>query len=108
LQSIELNDTLDEKNIHMRKITLAHKLADSLLEGKVNALIRNYAQVQAAFRLVRAKTAISEPQLLTAKFFSYEQTAESLLETISQHERRIEQLAMKKTALTHQYNELLN
>lgn len=31
LQSIELNDTLDEKNIHMREICLAHRVADSLL-----------------------------------------------------------------------------
>lgn len=56
LQSIELNDTLDEKNIHMREIMLAHKVADSMLEGKVNTLIKKYSDIQGAFHLVKIKT----------------------------------------------------
>lgn len=59
MQSIELNDTLDEKNIHMRQITLASKVADCLLEDKVARLIESYSTVQGAFHLVRAKTGIS-------------------------------------------------
>lgn len=59
LQSIELNDTLDEKNIHMREIILAHKVADSLLESKVNSLIKKYSDIQGAFHLVKIKTVIS-------------------------------------------------
>jgi hypothetical protein len=56
LQSIELNDTLDDKNIHMREIILAHKVADSLLESKVTTLIKRYAETQGAFHLVKVKT----------------------------------------------------
>lgn len=55
----------------MRQITLASKVADCLLEDKVARLIESYSTIQGAFHLVRAKTGISEPQLLTAKFFSY-------------------------------------
>jgi hypothetical protein len=36
---------LDEKNIHMRQMTLASKVADCLLEDKVARLIENYANV---------------------------------------------------------------
>jgi hypothetical protein len=74
----------------MREIILAHRVADSLLEGKVAALLQQYAHVQAAFHLVKLRTvpihstqAIAEPQLLTAKFFSYEQAAETLLQAIA-------------------------
>lgn len=92
----------------MRQIILAHKVADCLLEDKVAKLIQSYAHIQGAFHLVKAKTAISEPQLLTAKFFSYEETAESLLEAINEHEKRIEALTIKKAALTDHYQALLN
>lgn len=40
----------------MREIILAHKVADSLLECKVNHLIKEYAEVQGAFHLVKIKT----------------------------------------------------
>jgi hypothetical protein len=58
LQSLELNDTLDDKNIHMREIILAHKVADSLLESKVNSLIKKYSFTQGAFHIVKVKTVI--------------------------------------------------
>jgi hypothetical protein len=40
----------------MREITLAHKVADSLLESKVNTLIKKNADIQGAFHLVKVKT----------------------------------------------------
>lgn len=40
----------------MRDIILAHKVADSLLELKVNNLIKKYSDIQSAFHLVKLKT----------------------------------------------------
>jgi hypothetical protein len=40
----------------MREIALANRVADSLLESKVNSLIKKYADVQSAFHLVKVKT----------------------------------------------------
>lgn len=40
----------------MREIILVHKVADSLLEGKVNSLIQKYSDIQEAFHLVKIKT----------------------------------------------------
>jgi hypothetical protein len=45
----------------MRQITLASKVADCLLEGKVARMIESNSIVQEAFHLVRAKTGICEP-----------------------------------------------
>ena len=42
----------------MREIILAHKVADSLLESKVNTLIKKNADIQGAFHLVKVKTVI--------------------------------------------------
>lgn len=87
---------------------LAHRLADTLLESKVSKLINDYAHLQQAFHLVKAKTAISDPQLLTAKFFSYEQTAQNLLLAISQHQRRMEQLTADKAILAARHQALID
>lgn len=42
----------------MREIILAHRVADNLLEGKVSALLQQYAHVQSAFRLVKLRTVV--------------------------------------------------
>ena len=42
----------------MREIILAHKVADSLLESKVNTLIKKYSDIQGAFHIVKIKTVI--------------------------------------------------
>ena len=42
----------------MKEITLAHKVADNLLESKVNTLIKKNADIQGAFHLVKVKTVI--------------------------------------------------
>ena len=46
--------------------------------------------------------------MLTSKFFSYEQTAETLLESISENELRIQQLATKKAVLQDKLRTALN
>ena len=40
----------------MREIILAHKVADSMLESKVNTLIKKNSDIQGAFHIVKIKT----------------------------------------------------
>ncbi|CAK86081.1 unnamed protein product (macronuclear) [Paramecium tetraurelia] len=113
IAEVAANDIRDGALKKWRKLLLVHKFLNSFLKSKMQRGIAQYHHLEIAFQKIKASTGISDANEIVQKFIGREQTYSHLLISISDYEKKINNLKQENqdlrnnfTHLKQEYNDL--
>ncbi|CAD8151373.1 unnamed protein product [Paramecium octaurelia] len=106
IAEVAANDIRDGALKKWRKLLLVHKFLNSFLKSKMQMGINQYQNLEIAYQKIKASTGISDANEIVQKFIGREQTYAHLLISISDYEKKINNLKQENLDLKNNFNQL--
>ncbi len=86
------NENKDQNEVKLRENFMVQKMWSQYYKMKMNKEMKKSFLIEDAFQRIRSQTAITDVQEIVHKFLTREQTYATLLQAVSEQERKLDQL----------------
>jgi hypothetical protein len=100
------NENKDQSELKMRENLFIQILWDRFMKKKMENEMKNSAQIDEAFKAIKTATGVTDVQEMVKRFLTREQTYSALLISVSESDRKMDELKRHNDELRSRVHEL--